>query len=113
MAAGNVLFFGGLTKPFISFSRCLLLIPSMFVFVLSNVAPLTCSSSGQDLSMLDNLIAKRNIQEVFTSVVSLTQSRKILLVKSRYSAGLVCQDKGWEFCARWAKSGRSPGSRIA
>ncbi|ABV87407.1 hypothetical protein Spea_2087 [Shewanella pealeana ATCC 700345] len=36
-----------------------------------------------------------------------------LLAKSRYSAGLVCQDKGWEFCARWAQFRRSPSSRIA
>ncbi len=36
-----------------------------------------------------------------------------LLARSRYSAGLVCQDKGWEFCARWAQSRRSPRSRIA
>ena len=33
--------------------------------------------------------------------------------KSRYKRGLVCKDKGWEFCATWATSGRAPGSRIA
>lgn len=33
--------------------------------------------------------------------------------KSRYKAGLVCKDKGWEFCASWANLVRSPGSRIA
>ncbi|PKG59172.1 hypothetical protein CXF83_12470 [Shewanella sp. Choline-02u-19] len=36
-----------------------------------------------------------------------------ILAKSRYSAGLVCQVKGWEFCATWANSIRGPGSRIA
>ncbi|GIU17287.1 MULTISPECIES: hypothetical protein [unclassified Shewanella] len=41
------------------------------------------------------------------------KSYSTLLVKSRYSAGLVCQDKGWEFCARWAQFRRSPKSRIA
>ncbi|ABZ76621.1 hypothetical protein Shal_2060 [Shewanella halifaxensis HAW-EB4] len=40
-------------------------------------------------------------------------NRYPLWVKSRYSAGLVCQDRGWEFCATWAKSKRSPDSRIA
>ncbi|MEZ9821885.1 hypothetical protein AB4238_14890 [Shewanella sp. 10N.286.45.A1] len=36
-----------------------------------------------------------------------------LIAKSRYSAGLVCKDKGWEFCASWANIKRIPGSRIA
>lgn len=36
-----------------------------------------------------------------------------LIAKSRYSAGLVCKDRGWEFCATWANIKRIPGSRIA
>ncbi|MCL1096029.1 hypothetical protein [Shewanella kaireitica] len=36
-----------------------------------------------------------------------------LIAKSRYSAGLVCKDRGWEFCASWANIKRIPGSRIA
>ncbi|QQX78293.1 hypothetical protein JK628_11770 [Shewanella sp. KX20019] len=49
----------------------------------------------------------------FCSLNTLPAESSVTLAKSRYSAGLVCQDKGWEFCARWAKSKRSPGSRIA
>ncbi|MCL1050521.1 hypothetical protein L2755_12915 [Shewanella abyssi] len=44
---------------------------------------------------------------------ALPTEKPVALAKSRYSAGLVCQDKGWEFCASWAKSRRSPGSLIA
>lgn len=36
-----------------------------------------------------------------------------LIAKSRYSAGLICKDRGWEFCASWANIKRIPGSRIA
>ncbi|MEZ9200156.1 hypothetical protein [Shewanella sp. 10N.286.54.B9] len=38
---------------------------------------------------------------------------QFIIAKSRYSAGLVCRERGWEFCATWANTTRIPGSRIA
>lgn len=52
----------------------------------------------------------------FTSVkyhIDTVQGNPSLIAKSRYSAGLVCKDRGWEFCATWANIKRIPGSRIA
>lgn len=50
----------------------------------------------------------------FTSIALNAQNESdLMLTKSRYSTGLICQVKGWEFCATWASSSRLPGSRIA
>ena len=117
MAAGNVLCFGALAKQLVSVSCYLLLMPSMLVFVEGVNG--TKSASEFDEDVIDVLKANRKpaTLEFITTAGALTQSSlqlsRSLLVKNRYRAGLVCQDKGWEFCARWAKLGRSPGSRIA
>ncbi|GIU35465.1 hypothetical protein L2719_03660 [Shewanella schlegeliana] len=87
---------------------------SLALFCLSN---LMCDnpSVSPDEKRFDvsvaNLSSDRLAFDIYVWRVS--RSMPTRLAKGRYNAGLVCQDKGWEFCARWAHSRRSPRSRLA
>lgn len=98
-------------------------------FVFASIIGLVCLSNiilqhakpSQD--EIDSGIAEASLVKASFAEISLPSAQlgsvvdvltsSLLLAKSRYHAGLVCQEKGWEFCARWAQSRRSPRSRIA
>ncbi|MCL1137265.1 hypothetical protein [Shewanella pneumatophori] len=89
-------------KP--SFYRLILPILTMsFVFIAGTYSLQQAST----LERQDKLIAQLNLE------VQLFTLNDNTYAKGRYKAGLVCKDKGWEFCASWANLVRSPGSRIA
>ncbi|WP_108946571.1 hypothetical protein [Shewanella halifaxensis] len=58
------------------------------------------------------LVNKAYVNQSFSSATPEYQQAS-LYAKGRYKAGLICKDKGWEFCASWATLARSPGSRLA
>ncbi|MFT5790503.1 MAG: hypothetical protein ACI8SJ_002632 [Shewanella sp.] len=76
-------------------------------FILSAFCPLLLLVLSFESGFIDSTIVADNPAPLANKLSG------VLITKSRYRAGLICQDKGWEFCARWAKSRRSPGSLIA
>lgn len=92
---------------------------------------LTCSVDDADLATnlyhfnqtqstnsQQEMIQSQSVAILFTPLTAIPAAqhhvhRALYARKSRYKRGLMCKDKGWEFCATWATSGRAPGSRIA
>ena len=58
------------------------------------------------------VVNKAYVNQSFSSATADYQQANFY-AKGRYKAGLICKDKGWEFCASWATLARSPGSRLA
>ncbi|MGS0681652.1 hypothetical protein ACVBIL_10850 [Shewanella sp. 125m-7] len=113
MVVDNVLFFEGFTKPVGDYACAKLLLLGLMVFSEPNIPkPLSVPLQSAMTSPATNNVSIAQ-QAINTPEALIQTSSGLLAKKSRYNAGLVCQDKGWEFCATWAKSRRSPGSRIA
>ncbi|MCL1144424.1 hypothetical protein L2747_00070 [Shewanella marinintestina] len=72
----------------------------------------------QSTNSQQEMIQSQSVAILFTPLTAIPAAqhhvhRALYARKSRYKRGLMCKDKGWEFCATWATSGRAPGSRIA
>ncbi|MCG9730751.1 hypothetical protein L1D44_12995 [Shewanella sp. Isolate13] len=103
MGSAKVLLYLGKPHRFVFASTLGLVCLSNMMIQHANTSPDEIGSGIAEISLPSAQLG--SIVDVLTS--------SLLLAKSRYHAGLVCQEKGWEFCARWAQSRRSPRSRIA